>query len=206
MYAKDLIPYIPLIAAGVTVSGLLLVAWLNNRWAERPRKLDLYKIVYPEKIKAAQSLVGLAASLFEKASQLDRVQKLDDPDAIRDLRAEADNLYMMSISYEWILGSEVCDLSRALAVCIRKLVPDTPRPGGRAQWSLQESNSVLLPFNTAYQGLIQSVRNNLHLESLDMLLPVKQLVPRGERIGLQTQYISDQDQIKAKDETSEKLT
>jgi hypothetical protein len=188
MQLHNIIPYIPLLAAAGSIAGLLLVAWANNKWAERPRKLDLYKLVYPEKIKAAQLLVGLAATLWEKAGRLERTGKLDDIEAMRDLRADADRLYELSIASEWIMGAHVCDLSRSLAVCIRKLAPDTPRPGGRAQWLPQEDNSVLIPFFQGYRDLTDAVRNNLHLDSLDMLLPRKQLAPEGQRTMLQTAY------------------
>src|SRR5262249_50310709 len=129
-----------------------------------------------------------AVSLFEQASQLERAKKLDDPEATIELRADADKMYALSIASEWILGSYLCDLSRGLAVCIRKVVPDTPRPGGRAQWSLGE-NGILEAFGTLHRDLQAEIRNQLHLPSLESLFPVKQVMPEGKRIGIRTEYV-----------------
>ena len=161
---------------------------LDKEQTERARQLEVYRVVYPEKVKAAQSISALAASLFELAGQLNRTHRLDDPDATRQLRADADTLHVLSISNEWLLGTYLCDLSRLLSVCIRKLVPDTPRLGGRAQWSLGE-NGVLESYTLAHRELKDEIRNQLHMTVLDELLPAQKVMAEGQRIMLQTEYI-----------------
>src|ERR1700722_20367843 len=113
MKFSDVSPYLPLLGTLITglmgLCGLYFVAYKNNKWAERNRKLDLYKIAYPEKVKAAIALTNLAASLFDKTGRYWQQGRIQNAEVVKELRADAAELHAMSISCEWLLGERVGD-------------------------------------------------------------------------------------------------
>ena len=186
MNYQQILPWLPIVAALVAVTGALLVAWLNNRWAERPRKLDLYKIVYPEKLKAARELTLAVGNLYNKTTKNWHEGRICDQEVVRELRADTDALYAASIANEWLLGKRVADITRVLTSCMRKLVPETPRPGGDAVWDPLAPNDVSVIFQSQYQDLQREIRAQLHLDALDNLLPGIAPFTDGDRTSLTT--------------------
>jgi hypothetical protein len=113
--------------ASSIVGGIIVTAasyLLSEKSKTRDRQLDFYKLIYPEKMKAALDLNNLASQTFMDL----RAWYLGAQDADQgvEIGRKLDDLLWRAESYEFLLGGNVAQLaSNYRLVCIRAFL--TPR-------------------------------------------------------------------------------
>ncbi len=141
---------------------------IDRELAERARQLDFYKVVYPEKVRAALDLMNKAGTLFMDV----RAHYLDaqDREQARKLGSALDDMLWQTKSYEFILGEEIERLiGEFRMICIRaflreKEFRDLPAILEGDIWAHEAS----------YKELANVLRRVVHLNTLDgLLLPPK---------------------------------
>ena len=172
---SSFVPYIPLVSAFIGVGGLIVAAVLNNRFQERTRKLDLYKTIYPEKVKAATALMQQADALFQAASYAavtgGRVtEQLEDK-----VRESSRNMSETISQNAWLMGSDVKGLAGDLvhaALMIYNTFDTEERNQMMQDWlTVEPKHGDGGKYQALYAELGQAVRQQLHLGTLDKLLP-----------------------------------
>jgi hypothetical protein len=129
-------------------------------------KLDFYKVVYPEKVKAALDLHNLAAKLFMDIPAY--FVGAQDRQRAMELEADAGVMLWRAKSYEFLLGEEAVRLTREYRmICIMVFLRerefrsrDVPPVGEGDIWAHEAS----------YKELSNSLRRALNLDTLDGLL------------------------------------
>jgi hypothetical protein len=142
---------------------------LDRELAERTRQLDLYKVVYPEKVKAATNLMGRAGTLFMDV----RAYYLgaQDKEQAAKLGSEVDDLLWLAKSYEFLLGSEVIMMvSEFRLICIMAFLRQRER--GRDKEDLYPAilDGDVWAHEASYKQLSEALRAIVHLDTLGALL------------------------------------
>jgi hypothetical protein len=150
-----------------SIVGGTIVAAANHLFGERSRKrdrqLDFYKLVYPEKMKAALDLNTIASETFMDL----RDWYIRDQDAERggQIGHRLDDLLWRAKSYEFLLGGNIVQLaSDYRMVCINAFL--TPRefrnvpafPRGD-EWAHEAT----------FKLLADALRTAVHLDSAEMV-------------------------------------
>ena len=128
-------------------------------------KLDFYKVVYPEKVKAAIDLHSLAAKLFMDIPA--HFVGAQDQQRAMELQSDAGVMLWRAKSYEFLLGEEIVRLTREYRmICItvflreREFRADVPPVSQGDIWAHEAS----------YKELSNAMRRALNLDTLDGLL------------------------------------
>jgi len=129
-------------------------------------KLDFYKVVYPEKVKAAIDLHSLAAKLFMDIPAY--YVGAQDRQRAAELEADAGVMLWRAKSYEFMLGEEVVRLTREYRmICVMVFLVerearsrDVPPVGHGDVWAHEES----------FKALAIALRQTLYLDTLDRLM------------------------------------
>jgi hypothetical protein len=135
---------VALIAGGCSILGGIIVAGCNyllteksktrdrriaEAVAERARHFELYKVIYPEKFKAAIKIMEKAGLLFQDV----RIHYLQskDPQRTAEIASKLDELLWLTKSCEFLLGSDVTLIvSEFRTVCLENLIyTDLADPG-----------------------------------------------------------------------------
>jgi hypothetical protein len=111
-----LVPFISSIVGGLIVAAASYL--LTEKSQRRDRQLDLYKLVYPEKMKAALDLNEIASETFmDLRPWFLGAQNRDEATRIG---GRLDQLLWRAKSYEFVLGGNIVQLaSDYRLVCIR---------------------------------------------------------------------------------------
>src|SRR6185369_8038669 len=127
-------------------------------------KLDFYKVVYPEKVKAAIELHHRAAKLFMDLPQW--YVGAQDRERAAELERMAVDMWWQAKSYEILLGEHIVKLTNDYRmICIRAFLlgrefNDLPAIGAGDIWAHEAS----------FKELAMALRRALHLDMLDALM------------------------------------
>jgi hypothetical protein len=127
-------------------------------------KLDFYKVVYPEKVKAAIDLHHRAAKLFMDLPQY--FVGAQDKERAVQLERMAIDMWWQAKSYEVLLGEDVVRLTNNYRmICVRAFLldrefRDLPAIGAGDIWAHEGS----------FKELAMALRRALHLDMLDALM------------------------------------
>jgi hypothetical protein len=137
---------------------------IDRELSERARQLDFYKVVYPEKVRAALDIMNRAGILFMDVRA--HYMGAQDREQASKLGSELDDMLWKAKSYEFILGEELIRLvSEFRMICIRaflreKEFRDVPAILEGDIWAHEAS----------YKELANAMRRVVHLNTLDDLL------------------------------------
>jgi hypothetical protein len=151
-------------------------------------KLDFYKVVYPEKVKAALDLHSLAAKLFMEIPA--HFVGAQNQQRALELQSDAGVMLWRAKSYEFLLGEEIVKLTREYRmICITVFLyerefrpPDVPPVSQGDIWADEAS----------YKELSNALRRALNLDTLDGLLMTfddsadKRNLPRSRNLNSKT--------------------
>jgi hypothetical protein len=150
-----------------SIVGGTIVAAANHLLGERSRKrdrqLDFYKLVYPEKMKAALDLNTIASETFMDLR--DWFIRDQDPERGGQIGRRLDDLLWRAKSYEFLLGGNIVQLaSDYRMVCINAFL--TPRefrnlpafPQGD-EWAHE----------VTFKALADALRTAVHLDTAEMV-------------------------------------
>jgi|ERR1041385_285246 hypothetical protein len=158
---------IPLVSS--VVGGIIVAAasyFLGERSKSRDRQLDFYKLIYPEKMRAALDLNNIASQTFMDL----RAWYLGAQDREQGGRIgrQLDDLLWHAKSYEFLLGGNIVNLaSRYRLVCIRAFLTerefrDLPAFPEKDTWAHEAT----------FKALADGLRATVHLDAAkDLLLP-----------------------------------
>jgi uncharacterized protein YcbK (DUF882 family) len=111
----DVLPLIYSIVGGTIVAGANYL--FGERSRKRDRQLDFYKLVYPEKMKAALDLNTIASETFMDLR--DWFIRDQDRERGAQIGRRLDDLLWRAKSYEFLLGGDIVQLaSDYRMVCI----------------------------------------------------------------------------------------
>jgi hypothetical protein len=137
---------------------------IDRELSERSRQLDFYKVVYPEKVRAALDIMNRAGTLFMDVRA--HYIGAQDPEQASKLGSGLDDMLWQAKSYEFILGEEIIGLvSEFRMICIRAFLRerefrDVPAILEGDIWAHEAS----------YKELANAMRRVVHLNTLDGLL------------------------------------
>jgi hypothetical protein len=151
---------------------------MDRELNERARQLDFYKLVYPEKMRAALDLNDRASKSFMDLR--DYYIGAQDRKRAALLSSRLDDMFWRSKMYEFLLGEDIVRLaSDYRMICIRAFLRerefrDLPALVEGDGWAHEAS----------YKELATALRRAVHLDALDYL-PVdgttQQQIVRPER-------------------------
>lgn len=140
---------------------------IDRELAERARQLDFYKVVYPEKVRAALDLMNKAGTLFMDV----RAHYIGSQDRNQSakLGSAFDDLLWQAKSYEFILGEEIVRLiSEFRMICFRAFLRERE---SRDIPAVLEGD--IWAHEASYKELADTLRQVVHLNTLDgLLLPL----------------------------------
>jgi hypothetical protein len=129
-------------------------------------KLDFYKVVYPEKVKAALDLHNLAAKLFMDIPA--HFVGAQDRQRAMELELDAGVMLWRAKSYEFLLGEEVVRLTREYRmICIMVFLREREF---RSRDIPPVSEGDIWAHEASYKELSNALRRALSLDTLDGLL------------------------------------
>ncbi|HXQ74047.1 MAG TPA: hypothetical protein VN844_26325 [Pyrinomonadaceae bacterium] len=129
-------------------------------------KLDFYKVVYPEKVKAALDLHNLAAKLFMDIPAY--YVGAQERQRAMELEADAGVMLWRAKSYEFLLGEEVVRLTREYRmICITVFLMEREF---RSREVPPVSHGDIWAHEASYKELSNALRKILHLDTLDGLM------------------------------------
>ena len=135
---------------------------------ERARQLDIYKTIYSEKFKKAQMLMEAATVCYNELSSLSavKIQYAIDLEVQRErLSVATQNLHDITTTTQWLLGSNV-HLCAAQLVSSGGIVASFKGVDEELLNHIQTSG-----YENLFDNLTQSVREELTLNQLELLLP-----------------------------------
>ena len=138
---------------------------INERLTERARQFDLYKVVYPEKVKAVVSLMDKASALFMDMRAY--YMGAQDKQQRVELGSRLDNMFWEAKSYEFLLGEEAVKLAGEFRhICIMAFLREREF---RIEAIL---DGDVWAHEDSYQHLSKALRQVVHLDTLEArLLP-----------------------------------
>jgi hypothetical protein len=157
---------------------------IDRELTERARQLDFYKLIYPEKIKAALDLNNRASKSFMDIRA--HFIGAQDPGRARQLSSRLDDMLWRAKSYEFLLGEDIVRLtSDYRMICVRAFLKEREF---RDLPALLEGD--VWAHEASYKELANALRRVVHLDSLDhLLLPptgaTELSMQRSARNGLQ---------------------
>lgn len=174
-----------IIGVGGTLLGVIVSGVVTWRVSDRTRKADLYKIVYPEKLRATRVLMDKAAALHRNVWKLVWDDARDVHDSAVELYKSADGLFHDVQSQEWLLGSTIMAAAVRLHGVLKQSLAQkvfTPsEPHVKGVFEIDENTwEPVSGYNAAFEGLQQAVREELRLEELSTVFP-RQKVGSNER-------------------------
>lgn len=137
---------------------------IDRELTQRARQLDFYKLVYPEKIKAAVDLNNRASKSFMDLRAY--FIGAQEPTRAGQLGSRLDDMLWRAKSYEFLLGEDIVRLtSDYRMICIRAFLRerefrDLPAFVEGDVWAHEAS----------YKELANALRRVVHLDSLDALV------------------------------------
>lgn len=143
--------------------GNSLTYWLNERSKKRSQHLDLYKVVYPERLKAVTSIMNKAGAVFMDLRAY-YVGSQDSKEATR-LQEDLKTLFWLAQANEFLLGEDVVKLVGEFRIaCINGFLVERER-----------SISPILPgdvwvHEASFKQLTEAARNLVYLNKLDLEL------------------------------------
>jgi hypothetical protein len=131
---------------------------------ERYKKLDLYKIAYPEKVKAAVDIMGKAGVLFMDIRA--HYIGAQDREEAGKLGRALDDLFWQAKSYEFLLGEEITNYVNAFRmICFQAFL--NPQEFRTAKAFLEGD---VWAHEASYKLLTNAMRQAVHFDTLDVLL------------------------------------
>ena len=159
MYAT-ILPFVYSIVGGIIVAA---ANYLLGERSKRDRQLDFYKLVYPEKMKAALDLNNIASETFMDLR--DWYIRDQDRERATQLGRRLDDLLWRAKSYEFLLGGNIVQLaSDYRMVCIRAFLNERefrnlPAFPQGDEWAHEAS----------FKALADALRGAVHLETAEMI-------------------------------------
>jgi hypothetical protein len=133
--------------------------------AERSRMLELYKVVYPEKVKAAVSLMNKAGAITLEIRR-HFVGRQTDAEAQR-IQTELDDLLIEATSYQTLLGFDLFNVTNRFRItCIDAYLKprelrDIKALDGDGRYAYQKD----------FDALTSLLRKSIQLDEFDPLFP-----------------------------------
>ena len=159
--------YSPIIAAIIAVPGFFIAIKLKNKGDERTRRLDLLKIVYPERLKAATDIMNTISVLYQTSMGMhkDKFQDYDE-NAFKSVLGE---LLLTTRSYEYLLGKPIVNLVFEFVSLCSLTYGNNAKP---------DHNPIL---EQSYKEISTELRRCLHIDMIDNLFPLNQQLNIGEK-------------------------
>jgi len=147
-----------------------LITWLLNEWSKnrdralvkRSHQLDLYKLVYPEKVKAAVTLMNKAGAIRKDIRLCYLVGK--DPPEIQRLELELVEMLVYAEASEALLGEVIVTALNDFRMACLKLTNDDHDVRRECVASGNE-----LVYEAPYRKLVALLREAIFLDILDGL-------------------------------------
>jgi len=144
----------------------------DRKLTERARQLELYRAVYPEKVKAATGLMDRAGKLYWKLRA--HYAGAQDGEQAAKLSVELQDLLFDAQASEFLLGEEITRLiaefrmtCMATFLVEREYRSEAFPKEGKGTWAHEPS----------YKQLTGAMRRVLHLDTLEVLLPPQATEP-----------------------------
>ncbi len=138
----------------------------DRKLTERARQLDLYKAVYPEKVKAATSLMDKAGKLFIELRAY--YAGAQDKEQAVILGTELKELLLQAQAYEFLLGEEIIKLISEFRIVCTSAFLQQEKEYRTPAFLLEEGG--IWAHEPSYKQLTAAVRRILHLGTLEILL------------------------------------
>lgn len=140
---------------------------LEMEKAEKARLLDLYKFVFPEKVKAADEIMSVARPLIEDINFLYQVGQMNT-DKVEERRttiqADLTRLNTAITSNAWIMGSGVETASKQLVFQFRQVLNSTDVT---RLYRVDHDDKMIRTISE----LTRAVRAQVHLDDLPLTVP-----------------------------------
>lgn len=133
------------------ISGNTLSAYLNYRLGDKTRKLEIFKVVFPEMFRAIQRLAQEAYTLDRATWHHENYEvHTDEAETNRDKIVEiADSFIHYAYSIEWLVGSTVYTAAQEFGISCKETVG----------WQDPEVYPIAeCHYTTAYDNLTEAIK------------------------------------------------
>lgn len=159
--------------SGAAIGGVFS-SWATFKLGERQRKLELYKLAYPEKFKVVTELMNRAVSTFDTAVDFHLIQNEETAKALNNTSFQ---MYAWAYTHEWLLDAEIVKSAQLLLTSVHYVLDKGDKEKGY--------EAIL----TAFRFLGYAVRQKEHIFEFERLFTDK----RGNKVYSEKSVLAEFD-------------
>ncbi len=163
----------PIITGICALLGGAIGSIITYKLNERTRRLDIYRQIYPEKFKIALALMQAADNLYQRTCQHATMGNPADKGVKQQILDQSTAVHTLCTTSGWLLGSELKRLGVEFVYMSRMLFTPLESNENVKDWIPSRDFGGSGKYEQSYKNLAYEVRNQLHLDAMDKLLPSK---------------------------------